>query len=756
MDAELAALAAAGGSALVRAAATDAWVTLRDRVAELFGRNQELEGVLDQSREALLAPEDSHARYAEGELTGELRRLLADNPAAADELRALVKEFEPSADRDGAMPEAAPATSPTPQERPAPRVSRDHVDFSKGTFHGSVIGAQHIYGSRGGGAHAPDWRPAQELGPAEIGVRPTRRAPGFPDIPPYAARDIDPELAAALDGGGFVLLLGKPCSGTSYTAWNALRALDGHQVYAPERGADLRALLGPVKENPGQYVLWLDDIEGHLGERGLEPSLLERFKVLGVRVLATMDPDTYYERRTGSSPGDRAIAHARTVELPGRWTEAEFARLAEHIEDPRSYEAYLWSESGNPPAHLALGHLLHEEWQRLSAREAAPAGVAGIAVVRAALDVARCGYAGAVPLELLVGLGAPGETEWAGKERCGYAGFLVPGEKPATWRAHEALVAGELRAGEPVADELRWDVYNETASGSPEERAVLDGLIAVLRARARAGDRDAAYDLTHVLLDGDENESWLRAAADRGHADAMDDFAAVLQKQGKADEALTYLERSTANGSAWAAARLARHYRTRAEEILTPTAAERRGNAVALGDLIAGTPGREAEALRHYLTAWRSGGGGVAALRIADFLRDHGRPDEAEAWYRHAAEAGGTLAAHSLGLLLAATRGLDPEVEQLLTRAADAGHAPAATALGVLKAGQGDIKAARALYKKGDAGGDPEAAYRMGCLMKNPAIRKEWLQRAATRGHYQAGKDIGAFEPPPAPDTVEE
>ncbi|MFE0103172.1 tetratricopeptide repeat protein [Streptomyces sp. NPDC059009] len=768
-ESEITTLVAAVSSALVQAMATEAWPTVRDRVAGLYGRRAAAEAVrLDAARAELLAGDrdGGHEDDAQAEWRAQLLGLLADNPGAAEELRDVAEEFEPLADdspqvcnsvpggRAETIVQAGTVTSLTVHERPAPQVSRDHVDFSKGTFHGSVIGAQHIYDSRGSGARTPDWRPAQELGPAEIGVRPTRRVPGLPDIPPYAARDIDPELAAALDGGGLVLLLGKPCSGTSYTAWNALRALDGHQVYAPERGADLRALLGPVKENPGQYVLWLDDIEGHLGERGLEPSLLERFKVLGVRILATMDPDTYYERRTGSRPGDRAIAHARTVELPGRWTEAELARLAEHTEDPRSYEAYLWSENAGPPAHLALGHLLHEEWQRLSARDADPAGVA---VVRAALDVARCGYAAAVPLKLLVALGAPGETtEWAATERCGYAGFLLPGEEPGTWRAHGALVAGELRVGRPVTDDLQWEVYDATKPDSPEERAVIDGLVPVLRSRAAAGDVDDAYALSMEFTSGDESDEWLRAAADGGHAGAVARLADRLLDQGRTDEALPYLERAAANGAVWAIGELTRRHLALAlaEGRLTKAVVGRPVQAVAVGDLMAGTPGREAEAMRHYLRAWQ-GGSADAALRIAGLLRDQGRSDEAEAWYRHAAEARDTIAAHSLGVLLSTTPGHDPaEVEQLFTRAADAGHAQAATALGVLKEGRGDMKAAHALYKKGDAGGDPEAAYRISRLAKDPKIRKAWLKRAAIRGHYQAGKETGAFEPPPAPDTV--
>lgn len=96
---EILALAAAGGTAVVGAMATDAWESARSGVARLLGRE-------DRGRaeiiEAQLDADDSLVRGA-GEDVDQVRRelalvwgrrlavLLKDNPEAADKLRVLVE-----------------------------------------------------------------------------------------------------------------------------------------------------------------------------------------------------------------------------------------------------------------------------------------------------------------------------------------------------------------------------------------------------------------------------------------------------------------------------------------------------------------------------------------------------------------------------------------------------------------------------------------------------------------------------------------
>lgn len=90
----LTALTAAGGAAVVQAAGTDAWTTVRVRVARLFGRGREQEilGELDATREDLArggSGENAAATWAE-RLSGLLRGLDAEERSeVARQLREL-------------------------------------------------------------------------------------------------------------------------------------------------------------------------------------------------------------------------------------------------------------------------------------------------------------------------------------------------------------------------------------------------------------------------------------------------------------------------------------------------------------------------------------------------------------------------------------------------------------------------------------------------------------------------------------------
>jgi hypothetical protein len=148
----------------------------------------------------------------------------------------------------------------------------------------------------------------------------------------------------------------------------------------------------------GKYVIWLDELTNHLGEGGLDPGLLGRFSSLGAVVFGTMSPDEYYRRRAGTTPGDRVVAGARTVELPREWTEAELQRLAAHEDGLRMYPAYMWSGREGVASYFAIGHLLFDEWRCAGTQGGHPRGQL---LVRAAVDTARCGVAEAVSVELL-------------------------------------------------------------------------------------------------------------------------------------------------------------------------------------------------------------------------------------------------------------------------------------------------------------------------------------------------------------------
>ncbi|WP_037807743.1 hypothetical protein [Streptomyces sp. NRRL S-1448] len=109
MEAELVALATAGATALVQQMATDGWATVRRRMAAFLARRRgagdeaALEGELDDSRADLVVAQEEGDQDGVAGVTAawrlRLRRLLSEDPAAAAELRALLDEVAPEADR---------------------------------------------------------------------------------------------------------------------------------------------------------------------------------------------------------------------------------------------------------------------------------------------------------------------------------------------------------------------------------------------------------------------------------------------------------------------------------------------------------------------------------------------------------------------------------------------------------------------------------------------------------------------------------
>ncbi|GAA2648572.1 hypothetical protein [Streptomyces lunalinharesii] len=105
MEAELVALAASGATTLVQQMATDGWAAVRRRMAALLARRRgaeeeaEVERELDQARaDVVAAQQDGDEDVAPGMAViwkARLRRLLAEDPAAAAELRQLLDEVAP-------------------------------------------------------------------------------------------------------------------------------------------------------------------------------------------------------------------------------------------------------------------------------------------------------------------------------------------------------------------------------------------------------------------------------------------------------------------------------------------------------------------------------------------------------------------------------------------------------------------------------------------------------------------------------------
>ncbi|MDX3383429.1 hypothetical protein PV682_18430 [Streptomyces niveiscabiei] len=101
MEAELVALAGTGATTIVGLMATEAWDQVRQRVVRLFARGEAggadaMDGEFTASRTALVAAPEEETADVTASVRMRLRRLLAENPEAAEELRLLVEEFTPA------------------------------------------------------------------------------------------------------------------------------------------------------------------------------------------------------------------------------------------------------------------------------------------------------------------------------------------------------------------------------------------------------------------------------------------------------------------------------------------------------------------------------------------------------------------------------------------------------------------------------------------------------------------------------------
>ncbi|MDX2697371.1 sel1 repeat family protein [Streptomyces ipomoeae] len=649
-----------------------------------------------------------------------------------------------------------------------PQYTGDHYDFRDANFNDKVVANETNYTENnyyGNVPAAAEWRPAADIEPWELGVSATRHIPGQPDVPPYVPRDCDDDLRAKLARSGLVLILGERYAGKSYTAWHGVRSLDGHVFYAPDHGEDLRHLLAALRGKPGKYVVWLDELTDHLGEGGLEPRLLGKLTGLGAVVLGTMRPREYYERRSGTAPGDRVVATARTVQLPREWSEDELGRLAES-DDPRAYPAYMWSGKEGAASYFAVGHLLFDEWQREGTRAEHPRGRL---LVRAAVDLARCGVTGAVPVQLLRALQEEYGTEegesfedalaWATTPMFGTSGLLVQGEEAGTWRAYGALVAEALRSDdlEPVPDRVWWVSLVET-KGAPEHAGLADAAYAALRPRIEAGDVQVAFRLG-VYMGGDEGEALVRGAAEAGYREAQTYLARRLLKREDEQAALPYLERAARDGDSWAARRLGQIHRDRAQHWLTQAAEAGDGEAAhVLGEMLLGTGG--GEPLRLYVKAVKAGHKPVATS-LGRALSYRGNKKDAEFWLRRGAELDDPGAVHSLAVFLHRLGGHEAEAEELYRRAEELGHPAASRNLGNLLLRTGAVDEAVELLRQDAARGSGEAAYWLSKHLRKQGNEEEaddWLLEAAELDHYYAMRRLGQLPvfPGDQPDTVEE
>ncbi|MFE2583484.1 tetratricopeptide repeat protein [Streptomyces sp. NPDC059378] len=586
MERELEDLAARGARTLVAGLHRSGEAAL---VREAFATWFERAGWADQSD--LLRGPASRLSYSNTRWTGVFLDVLANSAdhEAAGGLAALIGRFSEPAEARRTADRAALVTGrilkrdkvvPPPAEKPGtpgepadrPGVAGDHVDFRQGSFHGPVVGSQHTYVNHPGAA-LPEpgrWPTPDEIDPVTLGVRPTRR-PGGADLarlPAYVERDIDAGLHGWHERDDLLVVTGGPLSGKSRTAWSFAAHAVGHsgRVFAPAPGTDLRGLPEALHGRAGRHVLWLDQLEDHLGEHGLNLGLLGRLSALRVPVVATLRDEVYEEHRFGDGPASKLLARARVARVGSRWSEDELARLAGHRDDDRLADAWEWSDEG-VTQFLALGPELEDLWH--SSGWSNSRHPYGHLLVRAAVDLARCGVTGGIPDLLLTeaascyGRRRPGgesfqeATAWAAAPRHGVAGLLVPVPGPgagegeaAAWRPYGSLVAQARRTSAPVRAAVWRCALEGTRHDADAHHDVRSTAHAVFAPRAEAGDTEAMHLLGELGADAEDEATaleWFRKAADAGRTDLAARVGELLLGQGKAEQALPYLRAAVAD-----------------------------------------------------------------------------------------------------------------------------------------------------------------------------------------------------------------
>ncbi|WP_261718020.1 tetratricopeptide repeat protein [Streptomyces sp. FZ201] len=578
-------------------------------------------------------------------------------------------------------------------------------------------------------------------------------------LPPYVPRDVDDQvraaLAAAAETGGFVLLTGDSTAGKTRTAIEALRAvLPGCLLLAPPSGADLRPLLrAPGEPGYERHVLWLDDLEHHLGPGRLEPSLLTSLTAAGLVVLATLRDERYDTlrdmadgvageigpSRLAAESGLRVLNMVEPIVVRRLWSDSELARVAE-VDDSRLTEAYARHGTHGIAEYLAAGPELLAEWRRAQRATTRGGHPRGAALVAAAVDLTHIGLIGDVPEALLRevhegylrALGGPAlrpesyadAVAWASRIRYGVAGLLMEGEREGTKRPFDYLVDSVARdpgvpdppdsmwhAALEYADDLTRPLIARTAMSSRRwaiaERA--------LRPLAESGDAEAVINYTSAQLfqrgDPHEVEPLLRPLAEAGNPVAQLNLAGALRMRNEDAEAERWWLSAAEGGLSLASYSLFAFYRSKGED-------------------------QEAE---RWLRRAAEDGYVKAMTTLATLL--HQRDDEAEAepWWRRAALAGDTEAMYVHGHLLR-LRG-DDEAEAWLRRAAERGHVRAAAILGRATDERGDLTEAEKWWRVAAEAGNPESANELGVLLSRRGDRAEgadWYAKAAEGGHLIA------------------
>ncbi|MGW7434915.1 tetratricopeptide repeat protein [Streptomyces sp. NPDC054849] len=286
----------------------------------------------------------------------------------------------------------------------------------------------------------------------------------------------------------------------------------------------------------GKFLVWLDDLEGFLGQEGMNTSLLAALARMKVAVVATMQDDLF---ETYSNPkqdktkesslqiGNRLLRAVTPIRIARLWSSNEIRR-ASRVSDDRLAEAITHSATFGISEYLAAGPALMKTWR---SAERVGGNPRGAALVQASVDLARAGFNAAVDLEVLEELHfqyLPSATlrpeswtdakKWATDVQYGVSGLLVPGEDEGTWRAFDYLPDAISRDKANRRD-IPKSIWNEALNLCPDDddrwligmRAYMAGendyAIAAWEPLAESGNGSAASNLASIYLEIGDHEA---------------------------------------------------------------------------------------------------------------------------------------------------------------------------------------------------------------------------------------------------------
>lgn len=235
-------------------------------------------------------------------------------------------------------------------------------------------------------------------------------------VPPYVSRDIATDLRNRITASSFVLIVGDSSAGKSRLAFEVISELQDHVLVVPRDRGSVVAAVGQAV-NHRRCVLWLDDLEGYLGSGGLTrvdiAALLTGKRTHRV-IMATLRAaeEAALTSETISQQADwplrrgvrEVLELAHRVTLSRMFSEPEQERARAMTWDTRIGDALTQADTYGMAEYLAAGPELLRDWEDAwspNSDSRVPTHPRGAALITAAIDIRRAGYASSLPRTLL-------------------------------------------------------------------------------------------------------------------------------------------------------------------------------------------------------------------------------------------------------------------------------------------------------------------------------------------------------------------